>query len=172
MIEAKSPDHFLIVVKRLAEEFGLRFLWDKDFVQYAKGFSDPEAWIDLKVPGIMKLNCMVKVSAMDYQWVRGAQWAKTRPNKRVQRPGEYKYGRLTKGVDGLVIDNGEPTEIARQVLEQWGSNMVNEHYRAVLYENYLYKPTLMNLEFEINNTKDPSNKKTLSLNVHVATAFR
>lgn len=168
MIAAGDPDQFMAILKKLAEEFGLRFLANDRITQGATGFLDPAAWIDLKVPGMTKLNCFIKVPTKGYQWVRGAQWSTTRPNKRVDRPPVWAHGRMTKGADGLVIDNGDPTEIARQVCAQWGSDLVNESYRAVLYENYLYTPTLMNLEFELNNAKE---RKTISLNAHVSTAF-
>lgn len=168
MIDAGSPDEFFRILKTLAEEFGLRFLANKDIKQGAGGFCDPGAWIDLKVPGVTKLNCFIRVDAGGYNWVRGTQWSNSPQNKRVIKPSGFVNGHRTKGADGVVLDNGSPTEVSRQVLKQWGTNFVNESYRAVLYENYLYKPTLMNLEFELNNTAE---KQTIALNAHVSTAF-
>lgn len=168
MIDAGNPNQFVTILKTLAEEFGLRFITGHNITQGATGFHDPAAWIDLKVTGVTKLNCFIRVSSQGYKWVRGSQWSQSRQNKSVVKPSEFKYGRWTKGADGIVLDNGLPTELSRQVLEQWGTNFVNESYRAVLYENNLYNPVLMNLEFELNNTAE---RKTIALNAHVSTAF-
>lgn len=120
-----------------------------------------DAWFDNSIPGLFKLNCFFTVSPQGYDFVRNVKWSPT-VNRLVQRPG----------VDGLVICDGDAAPAARAVMSVWASNDKNEKFETALYENYLYKPKLLNLEFKIVSTALGAKgkpKESLVLNAHVCT---
>jgi hypothetical protein len=52
-----------------------------------------------------------------------------------------------------------------------GTNLRGEHFEAALYENYLYRPVLCNLELKLVSdrlTNQGYPEQTLSINAHIA----
>jgi len=171
-IQANTFDDFKKLLMEGATLAGLRYL-KGDIAPKTKhtpaGWHD--AWFDHSIPGYFKLNCFFKVPATVFDTIKATNWSpysgKLCLKKAVYRP---ELGRKDKGTDGTVICNGAATPASMEVMGVIGSDLKNEHFETALYENRLYKPPQLNLEFKLLSNKLGASGKAeeaFAINAHV-----
>lgn len=172
MVHCNSARELVDALQEIAAKVGKRFVLDTAPITQHEllGPPDSEAWFDVRIGGITKLNCFLSVTQATYNAMKKAPWAPP-SGKRVSTPPQHIGGRWTKGADGIVIANGPAGVAAMEVLGQLGgSNPADEHFEAALYENLLYKPVLCNLELKLlSNAVTPEGRpaQSLIINAHI-----
>ncbi len=172
-MKCNSARELVTALQEIAAKFGKRYLLDSTPIATGDkvGPPDPEAWYDCRLAGLVKLNCFFTVPQPVYDRVKKAPWAPA-SLKRVQKAAARRPdGKMTKGADGLVLCDGAAMDAALEVLRcLGGTNLQGEHFEAALYENYLYKPVLCNLELKLVSdrlTNQGFPEQALSINAHI-----
>jgi hypothetical protein len=158
-------------LKDAATVAGLRFL-KGDIKSGTKhtpsGWHD--AWFDFGIPGYFKLNCFFAVPTDVYDQVKSTPWSPP-SGKNCSKPPAYNRakGGMDKGMNGTVICNGNATPASELITAVIGTDLKNEHFETALYENRLYKPPQLNLEFKLKESPrtDTPLGQTFAINAHI-----
>ena len=172
MVHVGNAKELVSTLQEIATKVGKRFVLDSTPIAMGDklGGPDPDAWFDVRINGITKLNCFITVPRKTYDLLKKAPWAPS-SGKRVIKERENRGGKWTKGADGVVIANGAARDAALEILGHLGgTSLEGEHFEAALYENFLYDPPLCNLELKLVSDKTTPQgwaEEVLSINAHI-----